>query len=964
MNLKSSFLSVKEPNTMCRFVKCLRSFSEVLILAGILVFPSVVLAETTPAQTQNRLLSIVPEGSGDAISVKLVTEKPLGYRYTVYDSFDPVRIVIDLPTTDISAVIPQQVLGEGLLKEIRVSKFDVKSGSLGRVELLLAAAAEYKVSVEDAELRVLFNGVKGAGKAPAEAVAQEAATAPPLAEAAMATDVAVDSVHGAGVTAPAAVTEAAAPPVDAAAEVAPATIPTTPSAPAKKLVQVEVADGTVMLKMDGAPGTIKQFTLKSPTRLVVDMFGIKPALKERSFKSENGFDRVRLGVYPDKVRVVLDASKGKMPKYIVEPVSSAVRVSWGERAVSQFAAAIVPVVPAETAEQTPVMTPAAEMAAFKPSGAQVAIEGVDFKVEGSKSILLVALSEPGEATDPVVEGDILRFEVRNARITQNLKRVIDVSAFPSVVRQITPYVFQEKKKQNVRFSVQVKGAVPYEFKREGKLLALSLENGAYAEEVPAGVETLTMPVPEPVTPSPELAEASAEAQSTHPAPPGMPAEAQLTSAAVGTAGAVVPAEVKAAQRDTSVKNYIGQKVTLEFDNADIRNIIQLIAEVSELNIVVSDDVKGTITLRLINVPWDQALDLILETKGLGMLQEGNVVRVMSQKEIQILKLEKLKNYVAIEDNEPAVTKVFVVRYAPIADIATKIQAHLGKSGDSGNNSVTSDPRTRQIIVTARPSRLVQIEEELLKRLDVPERQVMIEARIVEANSSFGNDLGVKWGLSYNDPNGDIPQGGLEAGGSGAFMTLPKTAGVVSGAAGLAGGITFGNLLTNTTILDLRISALETSGNGKVVSTPRITTLNGGQASISQGTKIPYQSSGTDGPKTEFVDANLELKVTPVINPDNTIILDITATNSNIGGFVPTGLGDAPSVNTKEAKTRVLVKNGETTVIGGIFVENETDGESGVPILMNIPILGYLFKSKNITKSRSELLIFITPRIID
>ena len=390
----------------------------------------------------------------------------------------------------------------------------------------------------------------------------------------------------------------------------------------------------------------------------------------------------------------------------------------------------------------------------------------------------------------------------------------------------------------------------------------------------------------------------------------------------------------------------------------------MIAEVSELNIVVSDDVKGTITLRLINVPWDQALALILETKGLGMLQEGNIVRVMSQKEMQILKLEKLKSFVAIEDNEPAVTKVFVVKYAPVADIASKIQAHLGKSGDSGQNSVTADARTRQIIVTARPSRLVQIEEELLKRLDVPERQVMIEARIVEANSSFGNDLGVKWGLAYNDPNGDIPQAGLEAGGGGSFMTLPKTAGVVTGAAGLAGGITFGNLLTNTTILDLRISALESSGNGKVVSTPRITTLNGGQASISQGTKIPYQSSGNDGPKTEFIDANLELKVTPIINPDDTVILEITATNSSIGSFVPTGTGDAPSVNTKEAKTRVLVKNGETTVIGGIFVENETDGESGVPILKNIPILGYLFKTTNVSKSRSELLIFITPRILD
>lgn len=906
---------------MLRLENCLRSLFQVVALLGVLVLPAVAFAAPdSPPQTQNRLLAIASEGSGDAISVKLVTEKPLGYRYTVYDSFDPVRVVIDLPTTDISSVAPQQVVGDTLLKEIRVSKFDVKSGSLGRIELLLAGAAEYKVTVEESELRVSFLGLKGgavaATSAEAGTGADQAVVAAPPAE------VAADSP---------ALTAAAIP---ASADVA--MLP--PSVPAKKLTQVEVAPGVVVLKTDGAPGVVKQFTLKSPNRLVVDIFGIKPAIKERTFKAKDGFDKVRLGVYSDKVRVVFDASKGKMPKYIVEPIGDSVRVAWGENVVAGASLSM------GTVAQMP--------AEVRPSGAQVAIEGVDFKVEDGKSLLLIALSEPALVTAPVAEGDLLRFEVGNARISQNLRRVIDASSFPSAVRQITPYVFMEKGKQNVRFSVQTKGPVPYEFKQDGKMVILALENGQFAEAMPANYEALALPIPEPLM-SPTSVDAGVEASAL-----------AGTTATIAEQPATETVSSAIGQGSSKERIYTGQKVTLEFDNADIRNIIQLIAEVSELNIIVNDDVKGTITLRLINVPWDQALALILETKGLGMLQEGNVVRVMTQKEMQVVKLEKLKDSVAIEDNEPAVTRVFVVKYAPIDDIASKIQAHLGKSGDSGTNSVTSDPRTRQIIVTARPSRLLQIEEELLKRLDVPERQVMIEARIVEANSSFGNDLGVKWGLSYNDPNSSIPRAGVEAGGGGAFMTLPKTAGVVSGAAGLSSGITFGNLLTDTTILDLRISALESSGNGKVVSTPRITTLNGGEASISQGTKIPYQSSGTDGPKTEFVDANLELKVTPVINPDDTIVLDITATNSNIGGFVPTGTGDAPSVNTKEAKTRVLVKNGETTVIGGIFVENETDGESGVPILMNIPILGHLFKTTNVTKSRSELLIFITPRILD
>jgi type IV pilus assembly protein PilQ len=281
---------------------------------------------------------------------------------------------------------------------------------------------------------------------------------------------------------------------------------------------------------------------------------------------------------------------------------------------------------------------------------------------------------------------------------------------------------------------------------------------------------------------------------------------------------------------------------------------------------------------------------------------------------------------------------------------------------SPRGKITEDNRNKQLIITDVPS-VIQEARRLVAILDTPERQVIIEARIVEASSTFGRDLGVKWGISRIDPGGDPSR--LNVGLGGSFLIAPPTVGNVLGGAGMGAGITFGQVGIDSTVLDLRISALESSGHGKVISTPRVATLNGGQATISQGTKIPYQSSGSDGlPKTEFVDANLQLTVTPVINPDNSIILDINATNSSLGSTVSTGGGSAPAIDTKEAKTKLLVRDGETTVIGGVFVETDNYSTAGVPLLMRIPILGHLFKSTNVSTTRSELLIFITPRIVN
>ena len=286
--------------------------------------------------------------------------------------------------------------------------------------------------------------------------------------------------------------------------------------------------------------------------------------------------------------------------------------------------------------------------------------------------------------------------------------------------------------------------------------------------------------------------------------------------------------------------------------------------------------------------------------------------------------------------------------------------------------VSIDARTRKIIVSATPEQLIEIEEQIIKTIDieVPGNQITIEARIVEANSNFTRDLGVSWGVSQQGTAQgpwDL-SGGMIAGG-GAFTINPGTQAtnttgpVFNRSAGIGSQFTFGRIGIDSTILDLRLSALEASGYGKIVSTPRVTTTDKEPAEISQGTQIPYQTTSEDGPVTEFIDATLSLKVKPTINPDQTLTLEIEVSNDSVGSTVATGVGSAPSINKKMAKTKVLVKNGETTVIGGIFIETDTESEVGIPLLRNIPILGHLFKSTKKSKDKTELMIFITPTVV-
>jgi type IV pilus assembly protein PilQ len=416
---------------------------------------------------------------------------------------------------------------------------------------------------------------------------------------------------------------------------------------------------------------------------------------------------------------------------------------------------------------------------------------------------------------------------------------------------------------------------------------------------------------------------------------------------------------------------------VELSGADLSDVFTLIGAVGGYDIVLSDDVKGKINyLRLNNKPWRSALSVIMQIKGLGMIDDDNGIIHIYPLE-KILEKEKQKASIAKEKvkNESKITAYIPVSYTDLKNIIKPVEQELSTGDDDEKGSAFPDQRNKQLVIKDTPTVVEKIRA-LVSKLDTPERQVMIEARIVEARSNFSRNLGVSWGLENveNYTADELAQAsdlGLDPGAVFNNWELPSSIGFggsyiippALGNAGLGGAIQFTKFAADITTLDLRLSALEASGEGKIISRPRVTTLNGEKAKISQGTDIPYQTVSDGEIQTELVEAALSLEVTPVINPDNSIILEIKASNDSPGTTVATGAGEAPSIDKKSAETRVLVRDGETTVIGGIFVENEDSSESGVPLLRSIPFLGNLFKSSQKTKTRSELLVFVTPRII-
>ena len=440
-------------------------------------------------------------------------------------------------------------------------------------------------------------------------------------------------------------------------------------------------------------------------------------------------------------------------------------------------------------------------------------------------------------------------------------------------------------------------------------------------------------------------------------------------------------------------SYTGEKVTFDFKDIDIRNALKLIAEMSDLNIIMSDDVTGTLTMRLVDVPWDQALEIILSARGLGKEQNGNVLRVAPVEVLRVEYESKIEARKGSLQLEPLLTEFITLSYSKVSEIKLMLEASKasanqkdkkGKKGDmpkaessglmSSRGSVLIDQRTNTLIIKDTREAINNVKR-LVAVIDKPIQQVLIEARIVEASDSFTHSIGVRWGGSVNRETATNFPGSVAIGASG--TTTANSTAIISGgqsaatgrgflvdlpASGTGGsiGLSLGSF-SNAINLDLELSAAQADGDAKIVSNPRIVTSNLKQATVTQGALIPFVTPATanNPATTELIEAALTLNVTPQITADDSVILDIRVTKD-----APADFGNATGINSKAVTTNVYVKNGETIVIGGVYTRDKGNNKTSVPYLSEIPFLGWLFKTETVRDNKSELLIFITPKILN
>ncbi|MDO5625204.1 MAG: type IV pilus secretin PilQ [Pseudomonadota bacterium] len=656
------------------------------------------------------------------------------------------------------------------------------------------------------------------------------------------------------------------------------------------------------------------FVVQSPARIALDFPGVVSGLKAGTVELNNGNARAAHVVQAgDRTRVVLNLKQSTA--YRAEVVGRSLMVSLDPVASAAPAAA----------------NPTPQVFAESRNASALPLRDIDFRrgVENAGRVV-VDLANNQVGVDIRQQGQSLVVEFLNTSLPEGLRRRLDVTDFGTPVQTISTVQSGDR----VRMVIEPKG---------------QWEHSAYQSDNQFVVEVRQQRVD-----------------------PG---------------------------KLTQGPGYRGEKLSLNFQNIDVRSLLQVIADFTNFNIVTSDTVQGNLTLRLQDVPWDQALDIILQAKSLGMKRTGNVLQIAPKEELAAKEKAELEAQKAIHELEPLRTQSFQLNYAKAVEIAAQLTGSSGSragasSGAAGagssttrllsaRGSVIAEPRTNQIFVSDIPSRLEQVQE-MIGKLDVPVRQVLIEARIVEARDTFGKSLGVRLGgadlrgVRGGDPGYSVGGGNRVALG-GNYNAIGATTGAF-GSAGLNtdssrfvnlpasgfGGVSptsFAISLFSSAanrFLNLEISALEADGKGRIVSSPRVVTADQTKALIEQGTEYPYQQATSSGATSiAFRKAVLKLEVTPQITPEGNIILDLDINKDSPGTPVEGGM----SINTKRIQTQVLVENGGTVVIGGIFELTESEIENKVPVLGDIPVLGHLFKQRTRDAEKQEMLVFITPKMI-
>ena len=694
-----------------------------------------------------------------------------------------------------------------------------------------------------------------------------------------------------------------------------------------------VQDGMEVLRLDFAQEvtqTPRGFTLQSPPRITLELPGVDNRSRQDKWTFSLGkLESAQMFVAGDRARILMNLRQSAGYTSTLEGNSILIRLQ------------------AEVPQEAPVQQAAAPSApAATAVPALPVLQDIDFK-RSPEGAGVVQLRLPSDQTvaDIRRQGTGVVIDLDKTRLPPTLRRRMDVGDFATPVQTITSTQAGDR----VRVVIEPSGKWEFNALQVGNVLTVEIKP---TDEKVAG----------------------------------------------------------AAKAGTSA-GYTGQKLSLNFQSIEVRSVLQVIADFTKFNIVTSDTVTGSVTLRLEDVPWDQALDIIMQSKGLAMRKKGNVIWVAPKEEIATREKLDYESQAVAQSMEPLVTKSFQINYAKAMEVAGKLKedaapstaapatGSTATSGSatapagaaaagaanavaplSGSNRIMSnrgtvfaEPRTNQVFVTDTAASMERVQQ-FISKIDIPLRQVLIEARLVVASEDFGKSLGVK--LGGIDGGGGSSLGGdmratfgtnlnnsiaasnlstLKLSASDTFLNLPASS---SASAVPSIAFTLFNSASSQ-LIGLELQAIESNSTGKVVSSPRVLTMDQQAAVVSQGTQVPYTSTSSNGTSTTFQNANLKLEVTPQITPDGTLILTLDVTKDSLGILTTSGY----AINTKHVKTQALVENGGTVVIGGIYELEENSSENKVPFFGDLPIIGNLFKNKAKSISKKELLVFVTPKIV-
>lgn len=943
----------------------------------------------TTSQNINRIQGVSLKKYGKQEHLVLQgTQKPT---YTTFALDDPLRLVVDLQHADLQALKGPFSYSQSLVQIINLRQYTSPNQSIGRLVILLQPDTRWSIQVREHTLVIVFQRNQSPEgqqtTTPANPTPSAAPTQPDSSTNSAPEDNKSEnkSEDSSSTNTGESVQPTSPAPVRTESPSLPSRIhhvklegessvvfrsglqhSSSNESPAQTLLALSLRTRQLTLYTNGTIPQYELLHLRNPSRMVVDLYqirGYSRTLRRQARQircKTSPFRRVRLGRHFNKLRLVFDLCQPHtqgiqfrtqaQARGLKIHLNSLQRSSQSRQEVHAQAPKLAAI------QQHPKSTSAQEPTPYDTGSAQVT--NVGYGETSNTSSLWVRIQGKTPQIRRQEMGLITMLDLWPARLSSQVKNTLDTSSFKGTIEQIDVF----PRGDGVRITLRLKQATDFRMQHKGDLLRLSAE-------IPSQESQPTQTSRATTSSSKHLAASENYQISYHPRRVG-----QAGGAAGGFGGDNLSAgDLAILSRSNQRQRYRGRRISIFFHKVEIHNLLRLFAEISGLNIITSNKVQGSVTLRLRNVPWDQALHLVLRTLKLGMEREGNIIRIaplseMRQEEQERSRLQQIKLLAQAQK-----IRLIPVNYATAQDMATQVRTVLSPRG-----KVNVDNRTNVLIVKDYVPFLIRAEG-LVRSLDTQTPQVLIETRIVEANINFDQQFGIQWGghllfspltgngtgLQFPNPigiRGSVPNtGGTNTGDFGTPNYIINFPATVASGRGTALSFLFGSL-TGAASLNMRLSAAESTGHVKVISAPKIITLHKMAASIQQGLQIPFTSASAAGTNVQFITASLSLNVSPQVTTDGSIFLTMNITN-NQPDFSRGGSA-GPAISTKTAQTKMLIKDGETMVIGGVYSRRTGTSQSRIPFLSQIPILGLLFKNYTYNDDRAELLIFVTPRIIN